>query len=476
MKNRLLAIAMSAAVFSECFASMPDVFSAQAISSWGLEGDYVEYRDGADGELGLTYYIYSDHAVLTNVDWDLSGVTIPDTVKGVPVTSITDEAFMGEQTTNISIPSTVTDIGSSLGYLDTEFTVVFDVENQSFKDVDGIIYNSDMTELIRCIPTADLKEVTIPDTVKKIDEKAFNNCEKIKNVNLPASVQDIGDDAFNNCSSLESIDVNGDNKEYCSIDGVLFDKNMEILYQYPIGSSESSYTIPDNVSLINSGAFLNSDNLESVRFNKEVQTIGSYAFFNCDKLNNVVLPDSVAEIGYYAFAQCESLKDIVFSENIIKADGDIITDSPWFDEQPDGIVYIGKVLYKVKGRLPENSDVTVKEGTVSICNSAFCTEDGEYGKNTEGDKKLISVKLPESIRYINREAFKGCINLKEINLPDSISEIGISAFEGCSALKEVHIPTSLVSVDYSAFALCSSLEEVVLPENVETVNSSAFAD
>jgi len=149
--------------------------------------------------------------------------------------------------------------------------------------------------------------------------------------------------------------------------------------------------------------------------------------------------------------------------------------TPWLDEQPDGIIYAGSVLYRVKGKLPENSAVKVKEGTLSICNSAFCTESDENGADT-GDKNLVSVTLPNGIRNIGSYAFCGCSNLKEINLPDSIRDLGYSTFEGCSSLENVHIPHSLEMINGSVFASCSSLKEVVIPKNIDYVSGGAFAN
>ena len=150
----------------------------------------------------------------------------------------------------------VTDLGCSLGRLSTQITVVINPENKNYIIKDDVIYTSDMTELVRCMPVCKNEEITIPDTVKKIDEKAFHHCEKIKKLNIPASVNEINSDSFFECRGLESINVDENNSDYCSINEVLFNKYKDILYQYPIGRSDKSYIMAYKTNAF-IGQFLN---------------------------------------------------------------------------------------------------------------------------------------------------------------------------------------------------------------------------
>jgi hypothetical protein len=108
------------------------------------------------------------------------------------------------------------------------------------------------------------------------------------------------------------------------------------------------------------------------------------------------------------------------------------------------------VLYKVKGKLAQRSVVTVREGTVSIADCAFCTEDSEYGPNDSGDKNLVFVKLPDSLENIGNEAFKDNTNLTDVIIPSTITSIGESAFAGCSNLKSITVNSTTPIVFPSA--------------------------
>lgn len=475
MKKRYISILTAAATLTSSMMSLTNVATANAVSKWEMYGDYVEYRyNGSDG-YGFTYYIFDDHAALVEVDWDWSGVILPETVEGVPLTTIADGAFYGESTMYISIPSTVTDLGASLGEIDHSFTLVIDSANESYVNVDDVIYTSDMTELVRCCPGYKQEEMNIPDTVTKIDEQAFYKCDNIKTINIPASVEKIGMWSFGDCASLESINVDFANEQFSSIDGVLFDDWQDILYQYPPNKNSTSYTIPNSVTWIMAQAFRNCDNLISVKLPNFLSEISYNCFADCDNLNNVVIPDGVTEIDSSAFENCMSLTDITFSNNTKIYGGNVVNGTPWYDNQPEGAVYTGAVLYKVKGNLPENTEFIVREGTIGIAEYAFCTESmNDYGYCTSGDLGLTKVILPDGIEYIGQCAFEKCSNLTEINLPDSLYQISNSAFYGCEKLNNVTLPEGLERVESTLFSGCTSLDEITVLEYADSIEFGAF--
>ncbi len=139
MRKRQMSIVAALAVISSSMVPLTTAPTASAISKWEMEGGYSEYRYSVSGNHGLTYYIYLDHAALVEVDWDWSGVILDEMVQGVPLTTIADGAFYGESTSYISIPSTVTDLGTSLGELDHSLTLVIDPANESYANIDDVI-------------------------------------------------------------------------------------------------------------------------------------------------------------------------------------------------------------------------------------------------------------------------------------------------------------------------------------------------
>ena len=105
--------------------------------------------------------------------------------------------------------------------------------------------------------------ITIPYGVTTIEDFAFADCRNLITIKLPATVTKLEREPFNSCDNLNSIEVEGENAEICSIDGILFSKDLSTLYAYPAGKSDTAYQVPDTVKVIALGAFRGCRNLFS---------------------------------------------------------------------------------------------------------------------------------------------------------------------------------------------------------------------
>ncbi|MBR5683130.1 MAG: leucine-rich repeat protein [Ruminococcus sp.] len=447
MKKRIISLA-SAAVFalSGISGSISAAYAAESAYPSVAEADTLSEYSAL-----WSWSNCADHIEMMGYYGNSADVVIPDTIEGLPVTSVSAGCFAekADIVRSLYIPSTVTEISGVTGGLPNLEKVETDEGNTSFICQNGGVFTADGKVLLRCLTSVE-GEFSIPDTVERIEENAFLNCKKLKSINV------------------------GENNEYFTgRDGVLFDKYMESLLKFPIGSVNVSYTVPDGVMEIAPHAFDDADSLEKLEISARAEIIGDYAFYGCDKLNNVVIPDNVLDIGESAFRNCTGLSDITFSTETIFVGEWAVSGTPWYEAQPDGVVYTGAVLYKLKGRLPENSEIVVREGTVSINRCAF---DSGLDGPTAGDPDLISVTLPDSVRYIGEKAFFDCESLKKINLPDSIEKIGEMAFASCLALEEVHIPASLDVIEAGTFLSCSSLKKLTVPKNISVIRDGALGD
>ena len=247
------------------------------------------------------------------------------------------------------------------------------------------------------------------------------------------------------------------------------------------GSSSGSYSneyqgnvvIPASVSYaeknypvtsIGGSAFAYCSGLTSVTIPNSVTSIGSWAFFGCDGLTSVTIGNSVTSIGRSAFYGCTGLTSVTIPNSVTSIGNEAFLNTAWYNNLPDGLIYIGKVAYKYKGAMPDNTAIVLKEGTTAITGFAFW-----------GCSGLTSVTIPNSVTSIGGSAFYGCSGLTSVTIPNSVTSIGYEAFYGCYALTSVTIPNSVTSIGESAFAWCSGLTSIELPNSVTSIGDVAFA-
>ena len=133
---------------------------------------------------------------------------------------------------------------------------------------------------------ADLEEVIICSGVKTIGSRAFSGCSKLKGIILPDSIENIGDRCFADCVLLASVKLPAGLKSIGN-------------YMFVRCSSLKEICIPDTVLTIGNSAFSNCTNLQSVTIPKGLKSIDSYAFENCYALrkNSLNIPNTCYKIG-----------------------------------------------------------------------------------------------------------------------------------------------------------------------------------
>lgn len=204
-----------------------------------------------------------------------------------------------------------------------------------------------------------------------------------------------------------------------------------------------------NVTHIDQQAFDGCTGLISIVISNSVISIDRYAFSDCSGLTSVKIGNSVTSIGERAFWCCYSLTSIEIPKSVTSIDNAAFSGTAWYNNKPDGLVYINNVLYDYKGTIPLGTTIEIKDGTVSISPYAF------YGCSG-----LTLIKIPNSVTSIGESAFANCSDLTSIEIPNSVKCIGYSAFYGCSELKKLTIGCGIETIGGKAFRKCEKLEEL----------------
>ena len=219
---------------------------------------------------------------------ELESLTIPNNV-----TNISNYAFSG--LTSINIGSGLNDIEPFLWGTLQNFNV--DANNPYFSSIDGVLFNKDVTELIR-FRKRNEEVYIVPNSVTTIGSSAFS-APGLRSVFIPANVHTIDYYAFVGCPNLLEIIVDERNLNYASVDGVLFDSEMATLIKFPEGRN-GHYSIPNTVNEISRIAFSGSS-LSSITMSNSMSMINEYTFYWSRGLTSVIIPENVNFIGSHAF-------------------------------------------------------------------------------------------------------------------------------------------------------------------------------
>ena len=255
---------------------------------------------------------------------NLRNVTFPQSL-----TVFGSDVFMNcHSLKSVNIPANVKIMdGFPFANCNSLIGIYVDPENQTFCDVDGILFTKDKTiiwqfpagkagtylipDTVKIIQwgafsgCTRLTDVTIPEGVSSINPQTFSDCSALKSLTIPYSVKSIGDYAFRNCRSLEYVLFDGLPEEW---DTITIGKVNEPLFSAEIKCSYSIHTFitPESLKMIEAEAF-ESDALYSVKIAENNTAIGSRAFADCANLKYIYIPAATKTIAADAFDGVNSL-------------------------------------------------------------------------------------------------------------------------------------------------------------------------
>lgn len=326
----------------------------------------------------------------------------------------------------VSIGASVTNI-SYYTFSDCTGLRTFEVDESSstFCAVDGVLYNKGRSELILYPKAKSGSPFVVPNTVTKIKDYAFDNCDALSSISLGA-VEAIGEHAFNDC-----------------------------------------------------------DGLTGVTFPATLTSLGGYAFWFCDHLADVVFLGALpTTLGETLFAACADDIEIhvpsAYLQNYKNSVGNFVLE---YGEGDADVNHINPIVsasgdgwsLRYNGLLTIDGDDGMDDWVAWAENNDAYLAD------------VTAVSVTSGVTAIDEDAFSGCSNLTSVILPYTVISIGNGAFSGCSALTTVRFRGAVPSFDdgifsdststlaniYVPFDYISNYEEA-LPASYESIISSLY--
>ncbi len=200
-------------------------------------------------------------------------------------------------------------------------------------------------------------KVVLPDSIKVIEQQAFENCTNLKEIKLPEGLEILPLGIFRNCTSLTKISLPESLKtiESSAFDGcsslteVDIKEGVKTIEYYAFANCDSltSIVIPDSVETILDGVFRFSDNLKNVTLSASLKEISPVMFEGCESLTSVVVPSEVTSIGFYAFAHCSSLEELILPQNLTTIGNNAFCFCTWLQKLvlPEKVAFLGDELF-----------------------------------------------------------------------------------------------------------------------------------
>ena len=318
-------------------------------------------------------------------------------------------------------------------------------------DLTKLDFGGSITQIGNTFEGKPITSIVLPDTLRSIQKYAFART-MLKSVTIPDSVEFIGQHAFYKTPIREL--RFGENSNLGKIEKYAFARTASL----------TEVTIPASVAVMERGVFSESGlvrlDLSKVTFTE----LPDYAFEKT-AIRSVVIPDSITKIGNGAFVDCISLTSVSFG----KGENLAVYSNAFYNTGiselyiPKNLTYIGECAFVGLQALREfkiakdNPNYTVTDGLL-------------YNKS---QSKLIacpagktgSITLPESLQVLGFGCFENS-KLERItfNKNSNILTFGYRAFYNADGITEITIPKSVVSIDYYAFAMSDNLTSVVFEE------------
>ena len=424
-----------------------ELVDTSAYATYGIDPGSIVFEVNT---LPYAYELDSSNGeyVFTGYYGDAESVTIPSVYRNIYISRIASKAFNRVMTLKeVIVPDTVKKIDNgAFFYCDNieKITLPFMGESAtSSNSWFGWIFGAASYDIQNGLLPINLETVNLYDGAKAIPDYAFYKCDQIKSFNMPDSITSIGRRAFYNCSLTEFTLPSG----------------LRSVRESFLGCSGLKRV---NVSNLND-LFSLSINSSSSGGGSSVFAMGADLYCNGKLVTEISIPNGITTVSNALFQGCTSVKRIYI---------------------PSSVKYIGMGAFNYMTSLEsvvfeEGSVISELDYTFSNCpnlsnvNLEVLTSLESMTSTFSNCSALSQISFPGSVKDLGNYTFKGTA-ITSIVLPDGIQQIGTYMFAGCKELEYVEIPAGVVEIGEGAFLSCSSLNRIVLPAGLVIIESQAF--
>lgn len=387
----------------------------------------------------FTYQIKNDQVYITKWSGSEADLVIPDTIEEKPVVEIASGAFENAE----------------------------HLETLVLPDQNVYLRKNAFTGCVN------LRQVTIQQDLKDIDESTFEGCDSLTTIRLGQAVSNLvrGRDGKIYGPALEEILVEDGNPYLESIQGVLYQQAdaesgaLRTLLYYPLNHPAEEYTVEEGTQVLSRYAIAGSVNLRKLTLCSSIQE-WDRSIINMPVLEELVLEEGVAYTKYWDLMEaCPELKILDIRTDDVRMSA--LGDFPILDE-----IRLGKNVLK-ENLLPsswgsQTKSYVVEEGNSSyqVYGGALCDYEGTLLFYPAGSEDT-TYQIPDGITTIGESAFKSSNHLTTVTVGDQVQEIKDQAFERCMGLTSIQLDGNLRVMGDSVFASCEALETFSLESQEE---------
>lgn len=154
-----------------------------------------------------------------------------------------------------------------------------------------IIISEGFTEVPdRCFQKfSNLRNITFPTSLLSIGDEILTNT-KVEYLKIPKNVNYLyGGNPFDSCYTLSHIDVDPLNQYYCSVDGIVYKKDLKYLFHFPASKKVTYFIVPNGVEVLGHACFYNHQYLKYITVPESVTYISNSAFAASNLFEKIVV-------------------------------------------------------------------------------------------------------------------------------------------------------------------------------------------